>query len=57
LLVIRLAYDDWFDVEIHTFTARFGLSAGRDLYTAVEEAAVMLLELDQVVAELRPMWE
>lgn len=57
MLVIRLAYDDWFDVEIHTFTARFGLSAGRDLYTAVEEAAVMLLELDQVVAELRPMWE
>jgi hypothetical protein len=54
LLVIRLAYDDWFDVEIHTFTDRFGMSAGRDLETAVEQAAVMLLELDQVVAELRP---
>jgi hypothetical protein len=44
-------------VEIHTFTDRFGLSAGRDLYTAIEEAAVMLLELGQALPELRPMWE
>lgn len=54
LLSIRVAYDDWFEVEVHTFTDRFGMAAGRHLKTAIEEAVVMLLELDQVIAELRP---
>jgi hypothetical protein len=54
LLGIRLVYDDWFEVEIGTFTERFGTAAGRDLKTAIEDAAAMLLEMDQVVAELRP---
>ena len=54
MLGIRLVYDDWFEVEVHTFTDRFGLAAGRDLETAIAEAAAMLLELDRVVAELRP---
>jgi hypothetical protein len=45
LLGIRLVYDDWFEVELRTFTNRFGTAAGRDLERAVEEAAIMLLEL------------
>jgi hypothetical protein len=54
LLSVRLVYDNWFEVEIGTFTDRFGAAAGRDLERAVEEAAIVLLELDRVAAELRP---
>jgi hypothetical protein len=57
LLVIRVVYDAWFEVEISTFTDRFGAAAGRNLEQAVEWAVVMLLEMDKVIAERQPTAE
>ena len=54
MLTIKMPFDEWFDVKIQTFNEeRFGIAAGRDLETAIEESLKMLLELDQVIAELR----
>jgi hypothetical protein len=52
LLAIRLCYDDWFEVTIQTFTDRWGMAAGRELEAAVAGAVEMLLEMDEVVAEV-----
>jgi hypothetical protein len=52
LLVIRLCYDDWFEVEIRSFTDRWGIAAGRDVEVAIEGALAMLLEMDGVAAEV-----
>jgi hypothetical protein len=52
LLAIRLCYDDWFEVEIQTFTDRWGMAASREVEAAVEGALAMLLEMDEVVAEV-----
>jgi hypothetical protein len=57
LVVIRVVYNDWFEVEIHTFTSRFGTAADRNLEQAIEWAVVMLLEMDKVIAEYRPTEE
>lgn len=52
LLAIRLCYDDWFEVEIQTFTDRWGMAAGHEVEAAVEGALAMLLEMDDVAAEV-----
>jgi hypothetical protein len=52
LLTIRMCFDDWFEVEASTFTDRWGRAAGRDVETAVEGAIEMLLEMDEVLAEM-----
>jgi hypothetical protein len=52
LLTIRMCFDEWFEVEVQTFTDRWGMAAGRDVQTAVESATDMLLEMDDVVAEV-----
>lgn len=52
LLTIRMCYDDWFEVEIQTFMDRWGMAAGRNVETAIEGAIEMLLEMDEVVAEV-----
>jgi hypothetical protein len=52
LLAIRLCYDDWFEVEIQTFTDRWGMAAGREVEAAVEGAVNMLLEMDDVATEV-----
>ena len=54
MLTIKMPFDEWFDVKIQTFNEeRFGIAAGRDLETAIEEAVEMLLELDRVIAEIK----
>ena len=53
LLIIRVPFDDWFEVEIHTFNARFGQGNGRDVEAAIAAATEMLLELDEVIAEVQ----
>jgi hypothetical protein len=50
----RLVHDGRIELELDTSTNRLGLAAGRDLARAIEEATAVLLELDRVVAELRP---
>jgi hypothetical protein len=57
LLIIRVPFDDWFEVEIHTFTARFGQGNGRDVETAIADATEMLLALDEVIAEVQAKQE
>jgi hypothetical protein len=52
LLTIRMCYDDWFEVEIQTFMDRWGMAAGRNVETVIEGAIEMLLEMDEVVAEV-----
>ncbi|NLF66568.1 MAG: hypothetical protein GX579_18405 [Chloroflexi bacterium] len=52
LLTIRICYDDWFEVEIQTFTDRRGIAAGRDVEVTVAGALEMLLEMDDVIAEV-----
>jgi hypothetical protein len=31
LLTIRMCFDDWFEVEVDTFTSRWGTAAGREV--------------------------
>jgi hypothetical protein len=50
MVTIRVPFDDWFEVEIHTFNARFGQGNGRDVEAAIADATKMLLELDEVIA-------
>lgn len=57
LLIIRVPFDDWFEVEIHTFTARFGQANGRDVEAAIADAIEMLLALDEVIAEVQAKQE
>ena len=52
MLNIRVVYDGWFEVEIHTPADRFGIADGRDLEKAFEEAEAMVVELDRVVEKL-----
>lgn len=52
LLTIHLCYDDWFEVEVQTFTDRWGMAAGREVEAAVADAVEMLLDMDSVVAEV-----
>ena len=52
LLVIKMAFDTWFEVEINTFTGRMGMAAGEEVETAIEGAVEMLLEMDEVIAEV-----
>ena len=53
MLTIKMPFGEWFDVKIQTFNEeRFGIAAGRDLETTIEEAVEMLLELGQVIAEI-----
>ena len=52
LLVVKRAFDTWFEVEINTFTGRMGMAAGEEVETATEEAVEMLLEIDAVIAEV-----
>jgi hypothetical protein len=47
-----MCYDDWFEVEIQTFMDRWGMAASRNVETAIEGAIEMLLEMDEVVAEV-----
>lgn len=53
LLIIRVPFDDWFEVEIHTFENRFGQGYGRDVEAAIADATNVLLELDKVIAEVQ----
>lgn len=54
MLTIKMPFDEWFDVKIQTFNEeRFGIAAGRDLEITIEEAVEMLLELDQVIADIK----
>ena len=55
MLNIRVVYDGWFEVELRTPKDRFGLADGTDLEKAIEEAEVMIVELDRVVEELRSL--
>lgn len=52
LLVVKMAFDTWFEVEINTFTGRMGMAAGEEVETVIEEAVEMLLEMDGVIAEI-----
>jgi len=52
LLSIRLCYDDWFEVELQTFTSRRGMAAGREVEPTIAGALEMLLEMDDVIAEV-----
>jgi len=52
LLVIKMAFDTWFEVEINTFTGRMGMAAGEEVEIVIEEAVEMLLEMDAVIAEV-----
>ena len=52
LLSIKMPFDTWFEVEINTFTDRRGVATGREVETAIDEAVEMLLEMDQVIAEV-----
>lgn len=52
LLMIRIGYDDWFAVQIQTFTDRWGMAAGREVEAAVAGAVEMLLAMDDVLAEV-----
>lgn len=52
LLVIKMPFDAWFEVEINTFTGRMGMATDQEVETAVEQAVEMLLEMDEVIAEI-----
>ena len=52
MLVIKMPFDTWFEVEINTFTGRMGMATGREVETTVHAAVEMLLEMDQVIAEV-----
>lgn len=52
LLSIRMCFDDWFEVEVNTFTDRWGTAADRDVETAIDDAVDMLLQMDEVIAEV-----
>lgn len=52
LVTIKMPFDEWFEVEIQTFTDRWGIAADREVEAAIEAAAEMLLEMDNVVAEI-----
>jgi hypothetical protein len=51
-LTIKMPFHDWFEVEIRTFTDRWGMATGSDLDRTVDDAADMLLEMDEVIAEV-----
>lgn len=52
LLTIRMAFDEWFEVEVSTFTERWGTAAGAGVAEAIEGAVEMLLEMDMVLKEI-----
>ena len=52
LLTIKMPFDEWFEVEVQTFTDRWGVAANREVDAAIEAAAEMLLEMDKVIAEI-----
>lgn len=52
LLTIKMPFDEWFEVEVQTFTDRWGVAANREVDAASEAAAEMLLEMDEVIAEI-----
>lgn len=52
LLGIKMAFDTWFEVEINTFTGRMGMAAGEEVEITIDEAVEMLLEMDEVIAEM-----
>ena len=44
------AWDEWFEVEIQTFSDRWGVAANRDVDAAIADTAEMLLGMNEVVA-------
>jgi hypothetical protein len=52
LLIIKMPFDEWFEVEIQTFTDRWGVAANREVDKAIEAAVEMLLQMDEVIAEI-----
>lgn len=52
LLTIKMAFDTWFEVEINTFTGQMGMAAGEEVEIAIDEAVEMLLEMDEIIAEI-----
>jgi hypothetical protein len=52
LLTIKMPFDEWFEVEIQTFTDRWGVAANREVDKAIEAAVEMLLQMDEVIAEI-----
>ena len=51
-LTVRMCFHEWFEVEVQTFTSRWGTAHGRDVQEAVESATEMLLQIDEVIAEV-----
>ena len=47
-----MPFDEWFEVETWTFTDHWGVAANREVDKAIEDAVEMLLEMDEVIAEI-----